>query len=260
MSRGLSYPVELINCLEVFWGPGFLSPGGSLEVFEILRGIPIRGRSVLDIGCGIAGPAIVMARDMRAQRVVGVDVEPQVIARGTLNVTNANLRSAIELKLIEPGPLPFSNEKFDVVFSKDSLIHIQDKATFFQEILRVLKPNGIFAASDWLASDNSDELPEFKKWVEISPHKFSMQTKAQTEKMLCEAGFANVLSKDKNDWYVDLSLAEIERMEGPLRARFLEVCGEDGYQEILKIRRANAEAARCGGLRPTHLRGYKADK
>ena len=78
--------------------------------------------------------------------------------------------------------------------------------------------------------------------------------------MLCEAGFANVLSKDKNDWYVDLSLAEIERMEGPLRQRFLEVCGEDGYQEILKIRRANAEAARCGGLRPTHLRGYKVDK
>tara|TARA_B100000676_G_scaffold312502_1_gene387032 strand:+ start:11146 stop:11928 length:783 start_codon:yes stop_codon:yes gene_type:complete len=260
MSKGLSYPVELINCLEVFWGPGFLSPGGPSEVFEILRGIPIRGRSVLDIGCGIAGPAIVMARDMYAQKVVGVDVEPQVIARGTLNVTNADLRSAIELKLIKPGPLPFSDEKFDVVFSKDSLIHIRDKATFFREILRVLKPNGIFAASDWLTSDNSDKLPEFKKWVEISPHKFAMQTKAQTEKMLYEVGFANVLAEDKNDWYVDLSLAEIERMEGPLRERFLEVCGEDDYQEILKIRRANAEAARCGGLRPTHLRGFKVNK
>ena len=257
MGKGPSYPAELINCLEVFRGKGFLSPGGPQEVCEILKGIPLSGRSILDIGCCIAGPAIVMARDLNAQKVFGIDVEPQVIERGTLNVINANLRTEIELKLIKPGLLPFSNEEFDVVFSKDSLIHIEDKAQYFQEILRVLKPAGIFAASDWLASDNSGELPEFKKWIETSPHKFTMQTKVQAENAMREAGFANVLAKDKNDWYVDLSLVELERMEGPLREKFLKVCGEDGYQEILKIRRANAEAAKCGGLRPTHLRGSK---
>ena len=166
-------------------------------------------------------------------KVFGIDVEPQVIERGTLNVINANLRIEIELKLIKPGLLPFSNEEFDVVFSKDSLIHIEDKAQYFREILRVLKPAGIFAASDWLTSDNSGELPEFKKWIETSPHKFAMQTKVQAETAMREAGFANVLAKDKNDWYVDLSLVELELMEGTLREKFLKVCGEDGYQETV---------------------------
>ncbi len=255
MGKGLSYPEGLIDRLEVFWGVGFLSPGGREEVREILRNVRIQNKSVLDIGCGIAGPAIVIARDLGAKNVVGIDIEPQVIARAARNVSEAGLQNRVDLKLVEPGPLPFADASFDIVFSKDALIHIEDKPAFYNEIVRVLKPDGTFAASDWLASEDSGELPEFIDWIEMSPHDFAMQTMAQAEAVMCEAGFVDVTARDRNAWYVDLSLIELERMEGPLRERFLEVCEEEAYQQIVKVRRANAAAARCGGLRPTHLRG-----
>ena len=45
-----------------------------------------------------------------------------------------------------PGPLPFTDASFDVVFSKDALLHVPDKDALFAEIFRVLKPGGVFAA------------------------------------------------------------------------------------------------------------------
>ena len=39
---------------------------------------------------------------------------------------------------------------FDIVFSKDAIVHIPDKHTLMQDVFRVLKPDGWFTASDWL--------------------------------------------------------------------------------------------------------------
>ena len=52
---------------------------------------------------------------------------------------------------VEPGPLPFTNDEVDVVFSKDAIIHIPDKETMALDAF-LLKPGGQFAASDWLIS------------------------------------------------------------------------------------------------------------
>ena len=54
----IQYPDEFINRLEVLWGEGFLSPGGADEVKEIVNGLDISGKSVLDIGCGTGGVEI----------------------------------------------------------------------------------------------------------------------------------------------------------------------------------------------------------
>ena len=53
-----SYPPEFVTKLEMQWGIGFLSPGGPDEVLEILRDIDIKGKSVLDIGCGVGGASV----------------------------------------------------------------------------------------------------------------------------------------------------------------------------------------------------------
>ncbi|HEY9548856.1 MAG TPA: methyltransferase domain-containing protein, partial [Kiloniellaceae bacterium] len=76
----MQYPEEFIERLHLIWGAAFLSPGGPEEVREIVRGLDLEDRQVLDIGCGTGGPAIVLARDSGA-RVTGLDVEPQLIER-----------------------------------------------------------------------------------------------------------------------------------------------------------------------------------
>lgn len=79
---------------------------------------------------------------------MGIDVEAGVLKRARTRVSEAGLEGRITLRQVEPGPLPFNAATFDVVFSKDSMIHIPDKEALFAEVFRVLKPGGWFAASD----------------------------------------------------------------------------------------------------------------
>ena len=57
----IHYPPDFVTGLQMQWGAGFLSPGGPEEVTEILKTVDVAGKSVLDIGCGVGGPAMVIA-------------------------------------------------------------------------------------------------------------------------------------------------------------------------------------------------------
>ena len=85
-----SYPPDFVTNLEMQWGVGFLSPGGSEEVKEILRDIEVGGMAVLDIGCGVGGPAIVIARDLAPKLLVGIDVEPFLVEKGRQNIAGSD--------------------------------------------------------------------------------------------------------------------------------------------------------------------------
>ena len=191
MDQELSYPDEFADRLELIWGAGFLSPGGADEVRQILRGIDLRARTVLEIGCGIGGPAIVMAGELHAHKVVGIDIEPQLIDRAGRNAKAAGLQDRVEFQLVEPGALPFEDSSFDVVFSKDAIVHIEDKLALYREVLRVLKPGGRFVAGDWFASPDADELPEFRRYRDLSHLTFAMQTAEQAGATMREAGFSD---------------------------------------------------------------------
>ena len=49
------YDDDAIRFLEALWGDGYLSPGGPDEVDRVLEGLSLRGKTVLDIGCGSGG-------------------------------------------------------------------------------------------------------------------------------------------------------------------------------------------------------------
>ena len=136
--------------VETVYGAGFLSPGGAAEVGHILDGLAIAGRDVLDLGCGPGGAAVALAGDLGAGRVLGIDVDAQTLERAAETVAAVGLADRITLKLVEPGPLPLPDGSFDVVFSKDVIAHVTDKDTLYGEILRVLRPGGAFAGSDWM--------------------------------------------------------------------------------------------------------------
>ena len=256
-TKNIQYPDEFINRLEILWGEGFLSPGGADEVKLILQGIDLANKSVLDIGCGTGGAEVVLAREFDIVNVTGIDVEPQLVERTKKLTADNGLSGKVEVLLVEPGPLSFSNEKFDIVFSKDSMIHIPDKDAIFKEILRVLKPGGVFVASDWLVGENVELSPEWARVRELSHLNFKVSTAAETEMAMQQAGFENVSTLDRNAWYAEISASEFELLKGPLRQQILEVVDEDIYQHWMKVRRAFRDSAAAGALRPTHLRGFK---
>jgi phosphoethanolamine N-methyltransferase len=250
------YPDEFIDRLHLVWGKGFLSPGGAEEVAEIVKGLDLKDAAVLDIGCGTGGPAMALAREKGA-RMTCIDVEPQLVGRGRRLAAEAGLAERIEFRLVEPGPLPFAAESLDAVFSKDSLLHIPDKRALYRDVLRVLRPGGVFAASDWLGGKGAADDAALRRYIELIGLDFTMATAEETAAAMRAAGFENVATVDRNAWYAEISAQEVAAIEGPLRDQVIAVSSEEIYDRWLNARRALAEAVAHGALRPTHLRGRK---
>ena len=140
------------------------------------------------MGFGTGGPAIALVRDHHAARVIGIDVESLLLDRASRNVEKTGVSQDIELRIVEPGPLPFDDESLDAVFSKDSMIHIEDKPALFREILRVLRAGGVFVASDWLAGEGPQAQAALDRYESVGHLSFTMATAAEMESALAVAG------------------------------------------------------------------------
>lgn len=90
--------------------------------------------TVLDLGCGRGDNAVIFSK--KAKRVVAVDIEPWKEWKQTN-------RPNLSFKRADATGLPFKNRIFDVVFTKDTLHHVQDVDKALSEIKRVTKKNGL---------------------------------------------------------------------------------------------------------------------
>ena len=165
MRGGELYHDRMIEMLQAVWGEGFLSPGGPEEVTQLVADADFSGLSILDIGCGAGGIDVALARTHGAGYVTGIDVEDTVLKYARALIDRAGLGARIGLVKVVPGPLPFPPGTFDVVFSKDSIVHITDKHALMREIYRVLRPGGRFIASDWLISHDGPPSLQMAAYV-----------------------------------------------------------------------------------------------
>lgn len=100
-----------------------------------------RGKSALEIGCGIGRLARCLAEDFG--EVVGVDVSPEMIARA-----KAAAVPRTRFQAVSGGGLEgVENASVDFVLSFAVFQHVPDKNAilrYFEETARVLRPGGIF--------------------------------------------------------------------------------------------------------------------
>ena len=242
------YTDELIALLELVWGKGFLSPGGPEAVAAIVRDTDLTDKRVLDIGCGLGGIELVLARDYGA-RVTGIDVEAELVRRANELMAREGLADRVDCRLVEPGPLPFEDGAFDVVFGKDSWIHIADKAGFFAEVFRVLKPGGVLLAGDWMRSDKpyGKDMEYFFKMEGLTYH---MDTIGNYGAIIRAAGFVDVELEDIADEYRIQGHREYRDMQGRLKQAMIDALGVDGQAHFEENWRAMTVVLDSGELRP----------
>ena len=257
--RESEYSNDLIARLELLWGDGFLSPGGKDEVASVLEGVELAGCHVLDVGCGLGVIDVLLVRDHGAQSVVGIDVEQKFIDRAIIKAAEAGLSDKISFQQVQPGPFPFSDQTFDIVFSKDAMIHIPDKPALYTEVLRVLRPGGIFVASDWLQSAAAGSSATMREFCEVTGLTFNLETLDKTRCALNDAGFVEVALRDRHAWYRDEVHRESSLIRGSMKPEALELLGEEAYEHWLDVRRKEEIVLDKGELRPTHLHGRRPD-
>lgn len=243
--------------LAAVWGEGYLSPGGPEEVARILEGIDVKGARMLDIGCGIGGIAVSLVRDHGAAHVTGIDIEAPACAAAVRLAEAAGLADRITIRQVEPGPLDFADGSLDVVFSKDSIIHIADKEALAADVFRVLKPGGWFAASDWLMSHDDEPSPAMKRYIEAEGLDFAMASPARYEAALKAAGFENVRLVNRNPWYAAIAREELDRMSGEARGDLVDRFGPRLVDQNIEIWQAMVKVLESGEHCPHHLRGQR---
>jgi SAM-dependent methyltransferase len=251
------YDEGMLALLQLIWGDGFLSPGGADELARIFEGLDIRGREVLDVGCGLGAIDELLITQYGASSVVGIDVDPALLTGLQARVERAGLAGRIRGVKVEPGKLPFADGSFDVVFSKDSLVQIPEKPALFAEILRVLRPGGRFIASDWLRGGTGPYSSEMMEYFRLEGIAYNMVTLDESAASLRNAGFVEVDIRDRHAWYLELATRELAAMEGALKPTITDRLGTARTEHFIANWRQLVLVLSRGELRPGHLKAVK---
>ena len=110
------------------------------------------GSRVLDVGCGIGGSARILARDYGLD-VVGISISPAQVKRAT-QLTPSGL--TCRFQVMDALDLQLPDHSFDAVWSVEAGPHMPDKQRYADELLRVMRPDGLLAVADWNRRDPSD--------------------------------------------------------------------------------------------------------
>ena len=114
---------------------------------------------VLDVGCGIGGPARYLARTYGC-RVDGIDLTPELIETGRVLTERCKLADRVAVQVGNALDLPYPDQTFDVVWCQNVAMNISDKAGLLAGIYRVLKPGGLFTSTEYSVGPGGDTISQ----------------------------------------------------------------------------------------------------
>lgn len=143
------------------------------------------GEEVLDVGCGLGGPARTLAVAYGC-RVTGVDITPEYCRAAAELNRRVGLDDKIVIQEANALALPFEDRTFDVVWTMHVSMNIVDKATLYDQLGRVLKSGGKLAFFDLLSGEGEIHFP--MPWAD-EPSISHLTGEVETRLALSTAGF-----------------------------------------------------------------------
>ena len=113
------------------------------------------GMVVADLGCGVGGPLLEIARHSGA-RIVGVNTNAYQLEHARRFAEEAGLTHLAEFMLCDFMNVDAPDESFDAVYSIEATIHAPDKVSVYGEAFRLLKPGGQFGVYEYCMTERFD--------------------------------------------------------------------------------------------------------
>ena len=113
------------------------------------------GMVVADLGCGVGGPLLEIARHCGA-RIVGVNTNAYQLEHARRFAEEAGLAHLAEFMLCDFLHVDVPDESFDAVYSIEASAHAPDKVSIYGEAFRLLKPGGHFGVYEYIMTERFD--------------------------------------------------------------------------------------------------------
>jgi len=230
------YSQEMVTVTEIIYGKDLLSQGGTVKIGEMFADIMLDGKKALDIGAGLGGVDFYLAHNYNVE-IVAIDPELFIVQEAQKRLTEHahTLKGSITFQHhTENALVQFADESFDVVFSKESLLHVpvDQKVTFLQEMHRILKPEGFLIIIDWLHS-TPEYSPELQEMMTIDAIPYNLITPDRYKQDLIDAGFYNYIYTDLTEQYGSFTLQDCERIKEK-KQDIVQFLGDEAYESYLK--------------------------
>ncbi|XP_023814860.1 phosphoethanolamine N-methyltransferase isoform X1 [Oryzias latipes] len=231
---------------EKMFGAGYVSTGGPSTTKEFVDLLNLKpGQKVLDVGCGIGGGDFYMAKTFGVE-VLGLDLSDNMVEIAAERALTEKLPT-VQFEVADATKRTFPEGSFDVVYSRDTILHIDDKLALFRRFHSWLKPGGQLLISDYCCGE--------KPWSQafesyVKQRGYILYTPAQYGKFIQEAGFCEVRAEDRTSQFIQVIKDELKKAEA-IKEEFIQEFSEEDYLAVVngwkeKLERSNTGDQRWG--------------
>jgi SAM-dependent methyltransferase len=236
MSKPLaSVTIEDLAPVDHFHARGFAA------TVELADRLPIgRDARILDIGCGLGGPARYTAARFHCQ-VTGIDITQSFVETANKLTALVGMQPQVEVEHGDGQRLPYPAATFDGAYSQHVTMNVPDRPAFYGEAFRVLKPGAFLGVTEHgLGAEGDPHHPV--PWSEDGQGEF-LASPAETRAVLERTGFEDIVIEDTGPKYLAAYTMMIEKAGmgalPPLGIHLL--LGDDALQKARNSARNIAE-------------------
>lgn len=222
------YSVQSITRYEKIFGEGYISTGGPQTTHEFVRMMNLKPSDrILDVGCGIGGGDFYMAEEFGSS-VVAIDLSTNMV-HVALERSMEKAHLDVQFEICDATTKTYAPESFDVIYSRDAILHIEDKEALFSKFLTWLKPNGRLLISDYCCGEQ-EATPHFKEYVK--GRGYHLLSPPHYGHLLEKVGFTDVNAMDKTDLFVASLRRELQWTKDN-KDSFISETSEKDFNDIV---------------------------
>ena len=249
------YERHKILRFEQIYGKTWVSTGGQETTEELFNELDLKsGMQMLDVGCGIGGSAFYAARKY-GMLVNGIDLSRNMIgiANERRDEMSAGVRHRVQFHVEDATSMEYPDSFYDMVYSRDAILHMDNKEILFKKFLHCLKPGGVLLITDYCRGDQ-EHGAQFKGYVKQRDYKFlAVQDYSNS---LSRAGFGNVVAMDRTASCTAILKTELARYEQD-KAVVLGKFSVEDYNAICDGWRGKIEKCSNGDLAWGYFKAQK---